>query len=101
MELLALRNAAPAGVGRPTAVRVRGPGRKTAPRPRTRMTVDGKFFARDGHRFHLHGVTYGPFAPDAAGDSFPTPDRLRDDFVRMQAVGINSVRTYHLPPEWF
>jgi GT2 family glycosyltransferase len=66
-----------------------------------RLRVDGKFFARQGRRVRLQGVTYGPFAPDAEGQTFATPDRVRDDFVRMRAAGINAVRTYHFPPEWF
>jgi GT2 family glycosyltransferase len=66
-----------------------------------RVRVDGKFFARRGSRFRIQGVTYGPFAPDPKGQPFPAPRRVCDDFARMRAVGINSVRTYHVPPEWF
>src|SRR5262249_38349327 len=32
---------------------------------------------------------------------FPPPDRVGDDFARMHDAGVNAVRTYHLPPEWF
>jgi hypothetical protein len=45
-------------------------------------------------------VTYGPFAPDPRGQSFPAPGRVRNDFERMQEAGINAIRTYHVPPEW-
>jgi GT2 family glycosyltransferase len=62
--------------------------------------VDGKFLARGGRRVRIHGVTYGPFAPDAAGETFLTPQRVADDFARMKDAAINSVRTYHAPPEW-
>jgi GT2 family glycosyltransferase len=69
--------------------------------PRARASVDGKFLARGGRRLRVRGVTYGPFAPGAGGEPFPPPDRVVEDFARMRAVGINAVRTYHLPPEWF
>src|SRR5947209_970872 len=48
--------------------------------PRLRPRVDGKFLARGGCRFRVHGVTYGPFVPNAAGEPFPELDRVRDDF---------------------
>jgi GT2 family glycosyltransferase len=63
--------------------------------------VDGKFLACGRERFRAQGVTYGPFAPNLEGEQFPTPHRVSDDFARMAAAGINAVRTYHLPPEWF
>src|SRR5262245_50828549 len=66
-----------------------------------RVRVDGKYFARGGQRLWVQGVTYGPFAPDAEGLPFPTPQRVAGDFTQMRAAGINSVRTYHVPPEWF
>jgi O-antigen biosynthesis protein len=71
-----------------------------APVPSPRVRVDGKFFAQGRQRLRLHGVTYGPFAPGANGQPFPTPEVVREDFVRMRAAGVNSARTYHVPPEW-
>jgi GT2 family glycosyltransferase len=65
-----------------------------------RAQVDGKFFARKAQRLHIHGVTYGPFAPAAHSDPFPDSDRVRADFAAMRAGAINSIRTYHLPPAW-
>src|SRR5262249_51852273 len=35
------------------------------------------------------------------GHPFPTSERVKEDFTQMQALGINSIRTYHIPPEWF
>ena len=67
------------------------------PRP---VRVDGKFFARGGRRLRVQGVTYGPFAPGAAGEPFPAPEVVADDLVRLRAGGLNSLRTYHLPPDW-
>jgi O-antigen biosynthesis protein len=64
------------------------------------IEVDGKFFTRGGQRLRVHGVTYGPFAPDADGQPFPAPARVTDDFARMRAAGINAIRTYHAPPAW-
>jgi GT2 family glycosyltransferase len=34
------------------------------------------------------------------GQPFPGPDRVADDFARMADIGVNAIRTYHLPPEW-
>jgi GT2 family glycosyltransferase len=65
------------------------------------LRVDGKFFARAKQRVRIQGVTYGPFAPNAAGQPFPSADRVADDFERMKAIGVNAIRTYHVPPEWF
>lgn len=62
------------------------------------VRVDGKFFSAGGRRFRVQGVTYGPFAPDAAGEPFPVAAPMRDDFARMLDAGINAIRTYHLPP---
>jgi GT2 family glycosyltransferase len=64
------------------------------------VRVDGKFLARGRQRLRLHGVTYGPFAPDADGRPFPPPRVVREDFARMLVARVNAVRTYHVPPEW-
>src|SRR5262249_4869244 len=66
-----------------------------------RARVEGKFFARGTKRQRVHGVTYGPFSPNQGGEPFPAPERVEDDFALMQAAGINAVRTYHVPPDWF
>lgn len=66
-----------------------------------RVTVDGCRLAVAGRRFRVQGVTYGPFAPDADGHQFPAPARVVEDFRLMAEAGINAVRTYHAPPEWF
>jgi GT2 family glycosyltransferase len=73
-------------------------GGRTATAPDGRVRTDGKYFDRGGRRVRIQGVTYGPFAPDAAGDPFPGAARVRDDFARMLGAGINAVRTYHVPP---
>jgi GT2 family glycosyltransferase len=66
-----------------------------------RVRVDGKLLARGEHRFRVQGVTYGPFVLNEQGQPFPEPDRVCDDFARMRSAGINSIRIYDLPPEWF
>jgi GT2 family glycosyltransferase len=71
-----------------------------AARRAARVRLDGKYFASGGRRFRAHGVTYGPFAPDADGHQFPAPEWVRQDFAAMRDAGINSTRTYHLPPGW-
>ena len=63
-----------------------------------RVRVAGKFFARDAGRFRVQGVTYSPFAANDHGQSFPALERVRQDFALMKAIGINSIRTYHVPP---
>jgi GT2 family glycosyltransferase len=65
-----------------------------------RVRVDGKYFARGPQRLRLQGVTYGPFAPNADGDAFPTQAQVCDDLQRMRDAGINALRTYHVPPQW-
>jgi hypothetical protein len=58
--------------------------------------VDGKFFRVDGERFYIRGVTYGTFAETKLG-LFPRLKRVEEDFAAMEAVGINTVRTYTVP----
>src|SRR5262245_51187610 len=93
----------PVLVDQATANRDREFVSRNGPSPgcRDHFRVDGKFLARGWERFRPQGVTYGPFAPNPQGERFPTPHRVSDDFARRAPAGINPVRTYHLPPEWF
>ena len=68
---------------------------------RPRVTVDGKFFRRGAEKFYLKGVSYGPFAPDASGQTFATPEQTAADFARIKELGANLLRIYHVPPRWF
>jgi GT2 family glycosyltransferase len=85
----------------------RGAGSQSAPRGRVaptglkKLRVDGKYFALGERRVRIRGVTYGPFVPDECGEPFPPSGRVDDDLAGLRAAGINAVRTYHLPPEWF
>ncbi len=66
-----------------------------------RVTVDGKFFRLGGRKFHVKGVTYGPFAPNAAGEMFASPEQTTRDFEQLQDLGANVLRLYYEPPRWF
>jgi glycosyltransferase involved in cell wall biosynthesis len=52
-------------------------------------------------KFHLKGVTYGPFAPDPTGCTFASPEQTRCDLALIRELGANTVRTYYVPPRWF
>lgn len=69
---------------------------QTSARPR----AHGKFIHLGQHKFYLRGVTYGPFAPDKAGSEYHDVAQVEADFSRMASSGLNSVRTYTVPPIW-
>jgi len=58
----------------------------------------GKFLRVSGEDFLARGVAYGTFAPRTDGHQFPEADQVRRDFALMRAAGINTVRTYLVPP---
>lgn len=59
----------------------------------------GKFLFRGEEKFYARGVTYGPFMPQA-GSMFGTRAQVERDFSLMAKAGINTVRTYTVPPRW-
>lgn len=65
------------------------------------VRVQAKFFFEGDRKFFVRGVTYGPFAPDAQGDHFGTPEQAQRDLDMMREAGINLVRIYYVPPLWF
>src|SRR4051812_28071042 len=89
-------------MGEGSGVRIVGPdvaASRARPGGVSRVTgsgVDGKFFAFDGERFYVRGVTYGTFAETELG-LFPRRERVEEDFTAMVAAGINTVRTYTVP----
>ena len=87
----------------PAVVAARPIAKKTdSGTPLTEIVVtDGKFFRVGSQKFHPRGVTYGPFKPDAAGNTFPSPDRCARDFEVMRELNANCLRVYHIPPRWF
>jgi glycosyltransferase involved in cell wall biosynthesis len=60
--------------------------------------VEGKFLVVNDEKFYVRGVTYGTFQPDENGFNFPAPSIVEKDFALMSSFGINSVRTYTVPP---
>lgn len=65
----------------------------------SRPRVNGKFIEVDGRRFLVKGVSYGTFAPDEHGIQFPPLPQVARDFELMAGAGINTLRTYTVPPE--
>ena len=63
-----------------------------------RVTAEGKHLSLAGMPYRVRGVTYGSFAPRLDGELFPEPDQVKKDFAAMEAAGLNTVRTYSLPP---
>ena len=46
---------------------------------RPRVRVDGKFFRLGEKKFYVKGLAYGPFAPNAAGQPFASPEQTAAD----------------------
>ena len=65
-----------------------------------RVVLDGKFFRLGGRKFHLKGVTYGPFAPHPQHGFFAGPEQTERDFQLARRLGANLLRVYHVPPRW-
>ena len=78
---------------------VSGRSRRTEPIS-NRVRRDGKFFRLGQEKFHVKGVTYGPFEPNEEGLQFPSPAQARRDFALMLELGANTFRVYHRPPRW-
>ncbi len=70
--------------------------RRVAAPPRPKAL--GKFLFAGDEKLYLRGVTYGTFRPGEDGSGYPHPARVEADFRQMAANGINSVRTYSVPP---
>ena len=66
-----------------------------------RVRVDGKFLRRGTAKFWVKGVTYGPFAPNAAGFQLPEAPQIEADFRQLRELGANTLRVYHVPPRTF
>jgi glycosyltransferase involved in cell wall biosynthesis len=65
-----------------------------------RAEVRGKFLFIGEKKFYVRGVTYGTFRPEPDGCDYHHPERVDHDFALMAANGLNSVRTYTVPPLW-
>ena len=66
-----------------------------------RVRVDGNHLSLGGEPFRVKGVTYGSFAARLDGELFPEPDQVKQDLVAIREAGLNTVRTYTLPPVEF
>jgi GT2 family glycosyltransferase len=64
------------------------------------VVVDGKGFRAGPAKFHLRGVTYGPFPPNGDGDLYPSPTQVGSDFDLLRQLGANVLRVYTVPPGW-
>lgn len=65
-----------------------------------RVRRDGKFFRIGSDKFYVKGVTYGPFAPNRDGEPLPERDQIRRDMELILELGANTLRVYHIPPQW-
>jgi glycosyltransferase involved in cell wall biosynthesis len=65
-----------------------------------RVTLDGKFFRLGPEKFFVKGVTYGPFANNAAGEPFASREQTQADFLRLRELQANVLRVYYVPPPW-
>ena len=75
-------------------------GSARAATARRRPVVRGKFIFVGEKKLFVRGVTYGTFRPDAEDRQFPARETVERDFALMAANGLNSVRTYTVPPRW-
>ncbi len=66
----------------------------------SRLQLNGKFLGTGDTKVFLRGVTYGPFRPADNGCEYKTRDSVNRDFSRIARNGINSIRTYTVPPRW-
>lgn len=66
-----------------------------------RVKVDGKFFRLGEKKFHVKGVTYGPFPPNEQGQLYPSEEQAAKDLRHIRDLGANTLRVYHVPPRWF
>lgn len=62
------------------------------------LEIRGKFLYLNNKKYYIKGVTYGTFQPQADGSSYPHLNVIKKDFSMMVNHGINSIRTYTVPP---
>src|SRR5437870_417743 len=75
---------------------LRSPGAAPSVRPR----VGGKFLYVGDEKLWIRGVTYGAFRQDADGAEYHDVDIVERDFDQIAAAGLNTIRTYTVPPRW-
>jgi GT2 family glycosyltransferase len=65
-----------------------------------RPAIRGKFLFLGDRKLYVRGVTYGTFRPNREGSDYSDPSTVERDFAQMAASGIDSLRTYKVPPRW-
>jgi len=77
-------------------------GKPNCSRPTSlRPEVQGKFIFVGEEKLYVRGVAYGPFRAAEDESEYADESRVAQDFEAMAAAGINTVRTYTVPPRWF
>jgi GT2 family glycosyltransferase len=71
-----------------------------APVTAHRLSAAGKFLFVGDEKFYVRGVTYGTFRPLQGSDDGWDPKVVEQDFAQVAANGVNTVRTYAVPPRW-
>jgi O-antigen biosynthesis protein len=64
------------------------------------VRVAGKFFFAGDRKHFVRGVTYGPFAAGSHGAPFPERAVVERDVALMRGAGVNTLRTFTVPPVW-
>jgi GT2 family glycosyltransferase len=64
------------------------------------VRVAGKFFFAGDDKHFVRGVTYGPFAVGSHGAQFPECAVVERDLALMRGNGVNTLRTFTVPPVW-
>ena len=59
-----------------------------------RASVDGKFFRLGEKKFYVKGVAYGPFASNAAGQPFASPEQTASDFDQIRELNANLTNVF-------
>src|SRR5258708_23722080 len=62
-----------------------------------RVHCGGKFLRLGEAKFYLKGFSYGPFAPNAAGNFLPPRRKMLQDFEHIVRLGANTIRLYQVP----
>ena len=60
---------------------------------------DGKHLWEEGRPWRVRGVTYGSFRGRLDDELFPETLQVKKDFAAISDLGLNTVRTYSLPPD--
>ena len=63
------------------------------------VRTDGKHLWVEGRPWRARGVTYGSFRARLDNELFPDTLQVKKDFASISDLGLNTVRTYSLPPD--